>query len=164
MQPHTIINDPDPIDPGEIFKKLHLEHIKHLIRVLEHNFNRGHSLVLRCYRQRIDDVYESVTANRRVCKRFNLLYGTLGLIHSITSHSCILTMPANHWCSLQKKAEEDATCEAKFTAAIQAIKEKKIKNLHTAAVQFKVPYDTLCQWALNLTKPHLKPTKPTITH
>ncbi|KAG1873122.1 hypothetical protein F4604DRAFT_1925617 [Suillus subluteus] len=46
-------------------------------------------------------------------------------------------MPSNCWCSLQKKAKEDAGREAKFTAAIQAIKEKKTKNLQTAAAQFK---------------------------
>ncbi|KAG2034730.1 hypothetical protein BDR03DRAFT_984167 [Suillus americanus] len=40
LQPCIIINDPDPIDPREIFKKLHLEHIKHLVRVSEHNFDR----------------------------------------------------------------------------------------------------------------------------
>ncbi|KAG1856484.1 hypothetical protein C8R48DRAFT_674908 [Suillus tomentosus] len=39
------------------------------------------------------------------------------------------------------------------------IKEKKTKNLHTAAAQFKVPHDTLHQWALKLTKPHSKAHK-----
>ncbi|KAG1846023.1 hypothetical protein F4604DRAFT_1907940 [Suillus subluteus] len=119
LQPCIIINDPDPIDPREIFKKLHLEHIKHLVRVSEHKFDRGHSLVLRCYRQMIDDMYESVTADRRVCKKFNLLYGKLGLIHSIqshhvvSSHSRILTMPLNLnlRCSLQKKAKEELKTE-----------------------------------------------------
>ncbi|KAG1752801.1 hypothetical protein EDB19DRAFT_1824226 [Suillus lakei] len=110
-------------------------------------------------------MYESVTTDRRVCKKFNLLYGTLSLIHGIQSHhitlshSRILTMPPNRRCNFQKKAEDDATREAKFAAAIQAIKEKKTKNLWTAAAQFKVPYDTLCRQALNLTKPHSKAHK-----
>ena len=60
-------------------------------------------------------MYESVTTDRRVCNKFKLLYGTLSLIHGIQSrhvalsHSRILTMPPNRRCSLQKKAEEDAT-------------------------------------------------------
>jgi hypothetical protein len=44
-------------------------------------------------------------------------------------HAHILeTMAPNH--RHQKKAEEDAIREANFTAAIQAIREKKTKNLH----------------------------------
>ncbi|KAG2070043.1 hypothetical protein BDR04DRAFT_1100717 [Suillus decipiens] len=42
----------------------------------------------------------------------------------------------------QKKAEEDVIREANFTAAIQAIREKKTKNLRTAAAEFKVSYHT----------------------
>ncbi|KAG1874962.1 hypothetical protein F4604DRAFT_1955295 [Suillus subluteus] len=59
----------------------------------------------------------------------------------------------------QKKAEEDVICEANFTAAIQAIREKKTKNLQTAAAEFKVSYHTLHRRAQNLTKPHLKAHK-----
>ncbi|KAG2139790.1 uncharacterized protein EDB93DRAFT_1252917 [Suillus bovinus] len=58
----------------------------------------------------------------------------------------------------QKKAEEEIR-EANFTAAIQAIREKKTKNLRTAAAEFKVSYHTLCRRAQNLTKPHSKAHK-----
>jgi len=69
-------------------------------------------------------------------------------------------MAPNRRCTAsQKKAEEDMTREANFTAAIQAIREKKTKNLCTAAAEFKVSYHTLRRRAQNLTKPHLKAHK-----
>ncbi|KAG2070024.1 hypothetical protein BDR04DRAFT_1100685 [Suillus decipiens] len=61
----------------------------------------------------------------------------------------------------QKKAEEDVIREASFTAAIQAIREKKTKNLQTAAAEFKshtILFVGGHRTSLNLIR---KPTKTT---
>ncbi|KAG1870112.1 hypothetical protein DFJ58DRAFT_837505 [Suillus subalutaceus] len=45
--------------------------------------------------------------------------------------------------AVQTKAEKDAIREANIKAAIQAVREKRAKNLSAAAGQFNVPYHTL---------------------
>ncbi|KAG2078196.1 hypothetical protein BDR04DRAFT_1138553 [Suillus decipiens] len=68
-------------------------------------------------------------------------------------------MAPNSRHTISQKKAEDVIREAKFTAAIQAIREKKTKNLRTAAAEFKVSYHTLHRRARNLTKPHSKAHK-----
>ncbi|KAG2074054.1 hypothetical protein BDR04DRAFT_1093774 [Suillus decipiens] len=63
-------------------------------------------------------------------------------------------MAPHHRKATQTKAKEDATRKANIAAAIQAVREKRSKNLLAAAGEFNVPYHTLRRRAQNLTKPH----------